>query len=100
MAYFTLAELKRNLNIEQEFTDDDLLLNSLMNVATLSVQNYCNLGLSGYTGTTAPVVVKQAAIMIASHLYINRTPVTYGSPIEIPYTFRFLLDPYKNFIIE
>ena len=98
MAYFTLNELKKQLNIETSFTDDDVYLTGLTTVATLAVQNYCNYGLTGYTDSTVPVTVKQAALLIAANLYNNRTPVSFAQGLEIPFTFRFLLDPYRYFI--
>lgn len=98
MAYFTLNELKQQLNIEQSFTDDDLLLTNLGNVATQAVDNYTNYGLTGYTTTNIPISVKQAALMLAGHLYINRQLVSFAQGFEIPYSYKFLLDPYKNFV--
>lgn len=101
--YFTLNELKAQLNIETSFIADDTYLSGLTTVVTTSVQNYCNYGLTGYTTTTngvtvVPAPVKQAAIMLAAHLYINRTLVSFAQGVEIPYSFKFLLDPYKNFV--
>ena len=96
--YFTLNELKQNLNIELDYTNDDIYLTGLTSVACQAVDNFTNYGLTGYTGNTIPISVKQAAIMLASHLYLNRTPVSFAQGYEIPYSFQFLLNPYKNFV--
>jgi hypothetical protein len=103
MNYFELLELKQHLNIESTYTADDLYLSGLTTVACTAIDTYCNYGLSGYTGTTSqtaiPVAVKHAAILFAGHLYLTRTIVSYTQAYEIPYTFKFLLDPYRNLTI-
>jgi len=95
MNYFTLPELKEQLNIESGFTRDDHYLSGCTTVACLSVDNYCNNGLTGFTGTTIPATVKQAALMLAAHFYLNRQIVSFATGVEIPYSFQFLLNPYK-----
>ena len=100
MAYTLLSELKKHLNIESAFTDDDLYLSTLIDVAELSVNEYCNDGLVNYDNTTIPITVKQATLLLAGHLYITRTIVSYAQGIEIPYSFKFLLNPYKVFTVS
>ena len=73
----------------------------LIEVAELSTRNYLGVNaLTGYTNTTIPISIEHAVLMLAAHLYVTRTPVAYGNPIEIPYTYRFLIDPYKDLIVE
>ena len=99
MSYVKIQELKFHLNIEDSFVSDDTYLNQLINVAEASIKNYCNGGLSTYTGSTCPVEIREAVLLLASHLYINRQPIAFGQPYKIPYTFEFLLSPYKNYSI-
>ena len=97
----SIKDMKRQLNIELSYTDDDATLQRYIDIATISVQTYCNDGLSGYTGSTSiPLPVEQSIILLATHFYINRNMVSFGQGTEIPYSFRFLLDPYKNFQIN
>ena len=100
MAYSTLYEIKKHLNIESSFTDDDSYINQLLSVAELAINNYCNNGLSGYTSSTIPVTIKQASLLLTAHFYLNRQIISFANGIEIPYTFQFLLNPYKNYIVE
>lgn len=125
--FTNIQSLKRQLNIESTYTDDDAYLQTLCDVSEAAVINYCNAivqvsGYTGSTGTTSVLVlsgkthnismtgyqgahtdvalpVTQATYLIAANLYINRQPVSFGQPYEIPYVYRFLLDPYKNFYI-
>ena len=102
MAWITLSEAKTHLNIESGYTTDDTYITHLISVAELAVSNYTNYGLTGYTGTTGttviPVTIKQATLLLLSNLYVNRQPIAFATPQEIPYTVKFLLDQYKNFI--
>lgn len=97
----SIKDLKRQLNIELQYLDEDAVLQRFLDIANVAVLTYCNDGLSGYTGTTEqPLPVQQAVILLASHFYINRNMVSFQQGTEIPYSFRWLLDPYKNFIIN
>lgn len=110
MNYIDYIELKKHLNIESSYIDDDSYLQSLCSVASLAVSNYCNSGLSTYTGTTTgstsgitlvniPVTVMQATLLLAAHFYLNRQPIAFASANEIPLAFKFLLDPYRNIVV-
>lgn len=95
-----INQLKRQLNIEESYVDDDPLLQHFLNVAEESVIQYCGLtGLTMYTDTTLPISIHQATILLAAHFYLNRNLVSFAQGTEIPYSFRFLLDPYRDFIV-
>lgn len=105
--YTSVAELKQHLNIELDRTEDDNYLLELIAVSEMAVSNYCNGGLQeaatividGVTYTALPKAVKQACLFLAAHFYLNRTPIAFTSTSELPYTFTFLLAPYKNFVV-
>ncbi len=98
MSYITLDQAKKHLNIESGFTDDNIYIESLISVAELAVSEYCNSGLSGYTGSTEmPVTVYQATLLLIAHYYVNREIIRFGNiSAEIPYAFKFLLDFYRD----
>ena len=101
MKYTNLINAKLHLNIESSFTDDDLYITSLLNVAELAIQNYCNdETFSGFTATDAPVTIVQAVYFLVANWYINRQIISFAQGVEIPYTFQFLLNPYKNYIVQ
>lgn len=97
----TIQQLKRNLNIEPDFVLDDVLLQQCIDVAILSSQNYlgADTALTGFTDTTIPISIEHAVIMLASHFYLTRTPVAYATPQPIPYTYEFLLNQYKDWVV-
>lgn len=97
--YTTVDELKKHLNIEAEYIDDDAYLLELITVAEIAVFNYCNGGLV-IELETLPVPVKHACLFLAAHFYTNRTPIAFTNTTEIPYTLKFLLSPYRVYAIK
>lgn len=107
--YVTVEEIKKHLNIETGFTDDDIYILNLISTAELAVYEYLNGGLSGATThiiidneevTAIPKTVKQAIILLVSHFYLNRGLVSFAQGFEIPYAFKFLLNPYRIMSIQ
>ena len=108
-----ITTLKRQLNIENTFYDDDAILQQCLDVAIQATYNYLGNDIltsgfnpsengitSGYTGTTVPTSIEHAILMLASHFYINRNIVAFATPSELPYSYKFLLDWYKDFVIK
>lgn len=96
-----INQLKEQLNIEESYNDDNVILQHQLNVAKEAVERYLGTNaLTGYTTTTIPISIEQATIMLAAHFYINRNMVAFAKGEEVPYSFKFLLDPYKDFIIS
>lgn len=93
----TLEQLKNNLNIEPDYTDEDTYLTMLLQVSEDSVFNYLDKKPSDFETIPNPIIF--AVIILASQFYENRTPVAFGQPYKIPYSFEFLLSPYKDLII-
>jgi hypothetical protein len=98
-----INQLKRQLNIEQDYNDDDAILQHFLDVAYSSSCEYlkydAKTSMSGFTGNTLPTGFVQAVIMLAAHFYLNRNMVSFAQGTEVPYSYRFLLDPYRDFIV-
>lgn len=113
MYLVTLAEAKKHLNLETYFTEDDSYISVLIDVSFLSIRNRCNnltwtdnsavtygsIEFADYTisGTTIPLAIKWATLLMVGNLYANREPVSFGSPVAIPFTLEFLIAPYINY---
>lgn len=51
-------------------------------------------------GTTFPKTLKHAMLILIGHFYQHREPIMVGvSVAKIPYSFKYLLTPYKHFTI-
>lgn len=98
-----IQELKRHLNIELDFSDEDILLQNYIDIAEQVVLSELNLytgSTASYTGSTAPLQLQHAILLYAAHLYVTRQIISYGNPISIPKTFDFLINPFKKFTIN
>lgn len=98
--YTTINDLKKHLNIEPEFIDDDIYITGLIMVAESTVKNYCNGGLDEYTDLTIPIEIKQCVLLFAAHLYMNRQLVSFTQAYKIHYSFEFMLSNFKNYTIK
>lgn len=93
----TLEQLKQNLNIEPDYTEEDTYLTMLLQVAEDAVFNYLDKKPENFEVIPNPIIF--AVIILASQYYENRTPIAFGQPYKIPYSFEFLLSPYKDLIV-
>lgn len=100
MNYITLNQLKSHLNIDSDFTADDSLLTMYGDVAEAVVQRHLCILLSELVdgGGVLPPPVQQAILFYAGNLYNARESVSFGTaPQNIPFTYQYLLDLYKNY---
>ena len=96
--FITLSQLKEHLNIDKDYTDDDLYLLDLITVAEDAVRleldvDYMNI----QRGGILPPSVVHAILLLAGNLYMTREPVNFGAANKIPYTFEYLMQLNKNY---
>lgn len=89
-----LTYLKMNLKIESGYTNEDDDLNYLLSVSQYAIENYISDYFSGFT--VLPLPLYHATILLATHYYLNPNIVSFAQGTEIPFSFRFLIDPYKK----
>lgn len=93
--YVDIDEMKRHLNIL--FNEDDLYLAELEEAAENTVAAHLNrpsltaLAVDG----RLPADLRLAVKTLVANWYVNREPVSYGTPSKIPYTLEYVLQPYK-----
>ncbi len=98
--YVTIKEVKKHLQIDDSFTDDDQYLESLIKVSEDSVANHLDVALEDIaTDGELPPAVKQSVLLMAGNLYANREPVAYSSVVKVPYTLDYLLGLYKRYYL-
>ena len=97
--YATLQMLKEQVNLVEEYTGDDTKLSRLLLTAQESVEKHIQQPLSGFVneeGELNPMLV-HAILIIAAHWYQNSEPVAFVQPRVIPYTYEYLLQPFKKY---
>lgn len=101
--YINTDLVKKHLNIDAAFHDDDQYICELMDVAEDSVQVHLNMPLAQLAegnGGSLPPSVMHAMLMMVGNLYANREPVTVGvSSAEMPLSYRYLIGLYQNHTI-
>lgn len=98
--YTTLAMLKRHLNIDQEFNDDNDYILWLYEVAEATVQvNLCvNLEDLEDDNHNIPAPVVHAMMLFIGDMYNSREGNAYGvSVTQIPFSYDYLISLYKNY---
>ena len=100
MNYLTLQEIKKHLNIDNDFTDDDSYIESLGEVAEEIVKQHVRKDLFMITtesGNKLPAPIKQAMLLLIGNYYANRESVTYAAAKELPQAYEYLLSPYVSY---
>lgn len=98
--YITLDEVKKHLNIDASFKDDDQYLSDLIDVAEDAVSKHLDIALDELmVGGKLPPAIIHSILLMVGNLYANREPVAYSSVAKVPYTMEYLLGLYKNYFL-
>lgn len=100
MTYLTLATIKKHLNIDANFTDDDTYLTSLGDVAEQIVSKHVQYNLAELAednGGSLPAPIVHACLLMIGNFYMNRESVAAVSMSKIPMSYEYLLGLYKNY---
>ena len=98
MNYINLSQIKKHLNIDSDFTDDDNYLSSLGDVAEAAVEKHINTKLrtvAEENGGELPSPLLHAMLLFIGNMYLNREAVSFTNVTEIPLSYGYLLDLYK-----
>lgn len=99
MAYITLTEAKKHLNIDADWTEDDTYITALIDMVETIVENHIHDTLSELEdeSNNLPLPLVHAMKLLIGNFYENREPVAVGvSVATLPYSFEYLLDSYVN----
>ncbi|WON77831.1 head-tail connector protein [Serratia sp. UGAL515B_01] len=100
----TLAEIKAQLRLDSDFTEEDELLEFIGNAVQKRTETYINRTLypcdavipqDDPCGLRLPDDIKMGMLLLASHYYENRKTVTDFEQTEVPMGFHWLVSPYR-----
>lgn len=97
--YIQLDLAKKHLNIEEDFTEDDEYILSLIEVAESAVRVHVNedfASIAEKNGGCLPPPILQAVLLMIGNLYTNREPLGTNQQ-ELPLSYQYLIDLYKNY---
>ena len=98
--YLELYQVKKHLNIDEDFTDDDEYLVDLVNVAEAVISKHIDNNLNEVAkanGGKLPSPLVHAMLLLIADLYSNRESVAYTSISELPLSYKYLLSLYKQY---
>lgn len=96
--YLDITLVKKHLNLDEDFTDDDVYLNHLIEVVEQSVSTHLNIALEGLeTGGGLPPAIIHAMLLMLGTLYSNRESVAQGTLVEMPLGYDYLISLYRNY---
>lgn len=100
--YVTLDEAKKHLNVEQEYTEDDNYIETLIDVAEAKVaKELCvkveELATIEECSELIPHPIKQAILLNIGMYYANREEVTYTQSKPLEQGSRYLLALYRDY---
>lgn len=97
--YINLNTIKKHLNIDSFFTDDDEYLMMLEAVAESTVEKHIDSNLSDLCDSSGalPAPLIHAMLLLIGSMYMQRESVTYSTISEVPQSYNYLLDLYKDY---
>lgn len=96
--YLNLDTIKRHLNIDSGFTDDDEYLQMLEGVAFDVIERHIDHQLNDLLVDGAlPKPIQQAALLYIGNLYQSRESIAFTNAIEIPFAYDYILSLYKDY---
>ena len=97
--HLQLYQVKKHLNINDDFHGDDEYLVDLIMVAENVVQKHIDVELAeledgeGYL----PTPLLQAMLFLIGNYYANRESVAFASAQPLPHAYEYLIALYKNY---
>ena len=96
--YISLDEIKTHLHIDDSWHGEDEYLLALADVTLAAIENHIDDRLENFVedGQLDPPL-KHAALILIGTYYQNRESVTFGTAMQIPHGYEYLLTPYVNY---
>ena len=97
--YLTLTELKKHLNIDLTFTDDDTYLTSLEAAGEEVVANYINRNLEDTLDENGnlPAGLKHAILLWVGSMYAQRESIAAVNYTAVPQSFDLICDLWRKY---
>lgn len=97
--HIELEDIKKHLNLDEDYTDDDSYLVYLESVAEQLVEKHIDKTLEDMIAEEGevPKPLLQAMLLMIGNFYDNRESVSYGNAIEVPNTLQYILSMYRDY---
>ncbi len=97
--YLNLDTIKKHLNIDADFTDDDEYIEFLDSVAEDLVQKHIDKSFEDIVAEEGaiPKPLLHAILLFIGNLYDNRESIAFAAPSEVPQSLTYILNMYRNY---
>lgn len=97
--YLTLDDIKKHLNLDDWFTDDDSYLEGLAEAAKVAVEQHLGYSFEEleYDYGLVPKSVIHAMLLMIGNWYNNREALSTLTLKEVPLAYQYLLQQFKNY---
>ena len=100
MIYLKLYQIKRHLNVDERFQEDDEYLVERAEVGQAAVERHRDTSLEQIAkdngGTLPPPIVHAMKLLVAEY-YSQREAISYTSTQVVPLAYDYLLAPYIDY---
>lgn len=97
--YIQLYQIKKHLNIDSDFHDDDEYLMQLEQVAEKVVERNIDTDLwkleDGEGNIPFPLI--EAMLLLIGNFYANRESVAFAQSTNVPFSYQYLIDLYRDY---
>lgn len=99
MLQFSLDDIKKHLNIDSNFMDDDMYLLHLAQMAKEIVERDIDCPLEEFKNAAGMTEhgLRHAMLLLIGNMYANRESIAYGSAVEIPYGYKYIINLYRSY---
>nr|WP_033761760.1 head-tail connector protein [Pantoea agglomerans] len=98
----TLEQIKAQLRLEPDYTEEDELLKLIGSAVEARTTTYLNRKLyetevpeTDEDGLLISDDIRQAMLMLCSHLYEHRSTVTDAEMVALPMAYEWMVGPYR-----
>lgn len=98
----SLEQIKAQLRLEVDYTDEDELLSLIGSAVEARTSNYLNRKLyekevpdTDEDGLVVSDDIRQAMLMLCSHFYEHRSTVSDSEMVALPMAFEWFVGPYR-----
>ena len=98
--FITLDRIKKHLNIDDFYIEDDDYLTTLYEVAEKVVEKHTDSNFSDIAeanGGELPSPLTHAMLLFIGDMYKNRESISFTSVSAIPFSYDYILSLYKNY---
>ena len=96
--YLSLGKIKKHLNLDSDFVEDDNYIMSLAEVAEEIVQRHIGYRFEDVlVDGQLPAPLQHAMLLLIGQFYANREAVTFGSASELPLSYNYILQLFENY---